>query len=181
MADVRIERLEPHGLGLVRLRVPLNHAAQAAAVARLPLEPLAVDEGEPAALWLGPDQWLIVSRSRPAELVLADLAARLDGILHLASDASDALAVITLEGTAARGLLAMLSGLDYDARRFRPGRCSRTRMAKVAVIVRAVEEDRFELYVDRSVAGYLDSWLRRSAEDPVLRERDGWDSANRGY
>jgi sarcosine oxidase gamma subunit len=66
----------------------------------------------------------------------------------------------------------MLSGLDYDARRFRPGRCARTRMAKVAVIVRAVEEDRFELYVDRSVAGYLDSWLRRSAGDPVLRARN---------
>ena len=167
MADLRIDRPEPHGRGLVRLRVPPDRATEAAAVARLPLAPLTVDEGEPAALWVGPDQWLIVSQSRPAERVLADLAARLDGILHLASDASDALALLTVEGAGARGLLAMLSGIDYDPGQFRPGRCVRTRMAKVAVVVRAVEEDRFELYVDRSVAAYLEGWLRHAARDPL--------------
>lgn len=169
MAELSIEMPQPHGRGLVRLRVPLSRAAEAAAVARLPLEPLTVDEGEPAALWVGPEQWLIVSASRPAEAVLADLAARLGGILHHASDASDALALISVEGSAARNLLAMLSGIDYDATRFPPGRCVRTRMAKVAVLVRAVGADRFELYVDRSVADYLAGWLRHAACDPILR------------
>jgi sarcosine oxidase subunit gamma len=168
MADLRIEMPDPHGRGLVRLRVPLDYAARAAAVARLPLEPLTVDEGEPAALWVGPDQWLIVSGSRPADAVLEDLAARLDGILHHASDASDALALITLEGTAARRVLAMLSGIDYDPASFPPGRCVRTRMAKVAVLVRAVGADRFELFVDRSVADYLEGWLHHAARDPIL-------------
>lgn len=170
MADLRISVPEPHGRGLVRLRVPLNQAAHAAAVARLPLEPLTVDEGEPAALWVGPEQWLIVSTTRPAEAVLTDLMARLDGILHHASDASDALALITVEGSAARSLLAMLSGIDYDAASLPPGRCVRTRMAKVAVLVRAVAADRFELYVDRSVAHYLEDWLRHAARDPILRK-----------
>lgn len=171
MAELRIEVPEPHGRGLVRLRVPLNQAAQAAAVARLPLEPLTVDEGEPAALWVGPDQWLIVSETRPAEAVLADLAARLVGILHHASDASDALALISVEGSAVRSLLAMLSGIDYDAASFPHGRCVRTRMAKVAVLVRAVGAERFELYVDRSVADYLEAWLRRAARDPILHRQ----------
>jgi sarcosine oxidase subunit gamma len=168
MVDLRIDMPEPHGRGLVRLRVPLDQAAQAAAVARLPLEPLTVDEGEPAVLWVGPDQWLIVSGSRPAEAVLDDLAARLEGILYHASDASDALALLTVEGRGARGLLAMLSGIDYDPASFPPGRCARTRMAKVAVLVRALDTHRFELFVDRSVAHYLEGWLRHAARDPIL-------------
>jgi sarcosine oxidase gamma subunit len=41
-------------------------------------------------------------------------------------------------------------------------------MAKVAVLVHAVEAQRFDLYVDRSVVHYLLQWLQWSARDPIL-------------
>ncbi len=168
MVDLKIHMPEPHGRGLVRLRVPLNRAADAAARARLPLEPLTVGEGDPTALWVGPEQWLLTSMSRPAEDILAELAVQLEGVLHHATDASDALALITVEGRAARGLLAMCSSLDLGQPPLGVGRCARTRMAKVAVLVHAVEAHRFDLYVDRSVGHYLMQWLQRSARDPIL-------------
>jgi sarcosine oxidase subunit gamma len=168
MVDLKIHVPEPHGRALVRLRVPLALASDAAALARLPLEPLTVGEGDPAALWVGPEQWLLASTAPPAGAILADFAARLQGVLHHATDASDALALIVVEGRAARGLLAMHSALDLGQLPMRVGRCARTRMAKVAVLVHAVEAQRFELYVDRSVGHYLRQWLQRSARDPIL-------------
>ena len=168
MLDLKIHMPEPHGRGLVRLRLPLKLAADAAALARLPVEPLTVGEGEPAALWLGPDQWLLTSTSRPAEDILAEQTIRLQGLLHHATDVSDALALITVEGQAARGLLAMCSSLELGQPPLGVGRCARTRMAKVAVLVHVVGAQRFDLYVDRSVVHYLLQWLQRSARDPVL-------------
>ena len=168
MVDLRIHAPEPHGRALVRLRVPLALASDAAALAHLPLEPLTVGEGDPTALWVGPEQWLLVSTTQPAEAILAEFAARLEGVLHHATEASDALTLIVIEGRAARGLLAMHSGLDLGQPPMGVGRCARTRMAKVAVLVHAVEAQRFDLYVDRSVVHYLLQWLQWSARDPIL-------------
>jgi sarcosine oxidase subunit gamma len=168
MVDLRIHAPEPHGRALVRLRVPLALASDAALLARLPLEPLTVGEGDPTALWVGPEQWLLVSTTQPAEAILAEFAARLEGVLHHATEASDALTLIVVEGRAARGLLAMHSGLALDQPPMGVGRCARTHMAKVAVLVHAVEAQRFDLYVDRSVGHYLQQWLQQSARDPVL-------------
>jgi sarcosine oxidase subunit gamma len=168
MVDLRIHAPEPHGRALVRLRVPLALASDAAALARLPLEPLTVGEGDPAALWLGPEHWLLVSTSRSADAIVAELAARLQGVLHHATDTSDGLALITVEGRAALGLLAMHSGLDLSQSPIGVGRCARTRMEKVAVFVHAIDAQRFDLYVDRSAGHYLLQWLRRSARDPIL-------------
>jgi sarcosine oxidase subunit gamma len=168
MADLTIHLPEHHGRGLVRLRVPPNCAAEAAALAGLPLEPLTVSRGDPAALWVGPDQWLLVSTSRPAEAILAEVTPRLQDLLHHATDASDALALITVEGQAARGLLAMHSSLGFGQPPLTAGRCAQTRMAKVAVLVHAIDAQGLDLYVDRSVGHYLLRWLQRSARDPIL-------------
>ena len=85
--------------------------------------------------------------------------------VHHATDASDALACFVISGRDARGLLAMGSGVDFDPRAFAPGHCVRTRFARIAVVVHCVGVDRFELIFDRSVAHYLEQWLRRAMED----------------
>lgn len=174
MVDPKILMPEPHGRGLVRLRVPLTLAAAAAGLARLPLDPLSVADGDPATLWVGPDQWLLASTSRSADDIVADLTIRLQGCLHHAADASDALTLITVEGQAAHGLLAMHSSLDFSRPPLGIGRCARTRIAKVAVLVHAAGAHRFDLYVDRSVGHYLLQWLQRSARDPVLAVETAW-------
>ena len=124
---------------------------------QLPSEPLRWSGTHPAALWVSPDQWLLVDESRSVRQLIGYCDRGLGEILHNATDSSDALTCITVGGAGARGLLAMLSGVDFDAGRFAAGQCVRTRMAKVAVLVRAMIDGQFELFVDRSVGPYLET------------------------
>jgi sarcosine oxidase subunit gamma len=165
MAEVAI--LAGHGehRALVRLRVRMQDAARAAAALLLPVEPLASAGQDPVALWMSPDQWLLVSESASAADVMNRCGKALGDILHNATDASDALACFLVEGPGARDLLATGSGVDFDDRAFPPGRCVRTRFAKLAVVVHAVGAERFELIFDRSAAQYLEQWLRRALMD----------------
>jgi len=167
MAEVTIRPGFAEQRTLVRLRVAMPEAGRAAAAMQLPSTPLRWSGTDPAALWVSPDQWLLVGEAGSAEQLIGRCEAALEGILHNATDATDALTCIELEGVGARDLLAAFSGVDYDAGRFQAGQCVRTRMAKVAVLVRALADDRFELFVDRSVGGYLEQWLRRAAQDPI--------------
>jgi heterotetrameric sarcosine oxidase gamma subunit len=116
-------------------------------------------------LWIAPDQWLLIDDTASSSQLIEDVRSRLGTVLHSATDASDALACFLVGGPATRRLLAMGSGVDFDRRSFEPGKCVRTRFAKLAVLIRAIEGDRFELFFDSSVAEYLEGWLRRAMAD----------------
>jgi sarcosine oxidase subunit gamma len=75
-----------------------------------------------------------------------------------------------IAGSGARDLLAMGSGVDFHPMVFGSGKCLRTRIAKLAVIVRALAEERFELFVDRSASQYFREYLDRNSRDAVLRK-----------
>jgi sarcosine oxidase subunit gamma len=165
MADVTLTPDGEAGRAFVRLRIAVQDADAAARALGLPLEPSTSRSGDPTALWVAPDQWLLSSSGHSAEALIARLDEALGASVHNATDASDALACFTVAGTAARGLLAMGSGVDFDNTAFPPGRCVRTRFAKLAVLVHAVAADRFDLIFDRSAAHYLEQWLRRAMVD----------------
>ena len=168
MPEVVLETGHAPGRALVRLRVPLAAAAQAAARLDLPVEPLSSRGEAPSALWVAPDQWLLIDDTASSSNIIEGVRARLGTVLHSATDASDALACFLVAGPAARSLLAMGSGVDFDKRSFEPGKCVRTRFAKLAVLIRAIEADRFELYFDSSAAEYLEQWLRRAMADATV-------------
>ena len=165
MPEVLLETGHAPGRALVRLRVPLAAAAQAAARLDLPVEPLSSRGEAPSALWIAPDQWLLIDETVSASNIIEDVRDRLGTVLHSATDASDALACFMVAGPAARNLLAMGSGVDFDRRSFGPGKCVRTRFAKLAVLIRAIEPDRFDLFFDSCAADYLERWLRRAMAD----------------
>lgn len=165
MADVAIHAGYAPGRTLVRLRVRMQDAVRAASALALPAEPLASAGRDPLALWVSPDQWLLVSESTSATDIAERCGQALGDVLHNATDASDALVCFLVEGPGARDLLAMGSGVDFDVSAFRPGRCVRTRFAKMAVLINATGEERFELLFDRSAADYLEGWLRRAVEN----------------
>jgi heterotetrameric sarcosine oxidase gamma subunit len=167
MAEPGIVQRVDDGRTLVRLRVALPQAD--AAARRLELPPAGAWSGaDPQALWAAPDQWLLVSRQQSPDALIAHCAGALAGVLHHAVDESDALHCLALEGAGARTLLAMGSGVDFDPERFKAGRCARTRLAKVAVLVAALEGERFELYADRSIGAYLLDWFHQAGRDPLV-------------
>jgi heterotetrameric sarcosine oxidase gamma subunit len=162
MPDLLLKTGHAPGRTLVRLRVPLAEVAEAAARLDLPIEPLSSRGEAPSVLWIAPDQWLLVDDTASASELIEGVRSRLGTVLHSATDASDALACFLVGGSAGRGLLAMASGVDFDRSSFGPGKCVRTRFAKLAVVIRAIEADRFELFFDSSAAEYLERWLRRA-------------------
>ena len=171
MADLTIRPCDDERRRLVRLRVPLAEAARAAAALRLPTEPMRCSGSDPAALWIGPDQWLLVGERLSSGEIIAACRSQLGDILHAATDASDALTRFVLEGSGARMLLAMMSGVDFHPSNLGPAHCVRTRMAKLPVVIRALGDECFELFVDRSASRYLYEYLQRNARDPILRKK----------
>jgi heterotetrameric sarcosine oxidase gamma subunit len=153
---------------LVRLRVHMADAASAAARLGLSNEPLSSSGSEPTSLWISPDQWLLVSERQSAEALVAHCRSGLGEMLHNATDATDALDCLVVEGARARALLAMACGLDLEGDSFPRGKCARTRFAKVAAVIHAVGEEKFDVYVDRSVSHYVAQWLGRACREPLL-------------
>jgi sarcosine oxidase subunit gamma len=134
----------------------------------LPLIPnTTVRGGGLTALWLGPDEWLIVG---PAG-TQADLEARLRsavGEQHAAvTDVSAQRTTLLVAGDRARDLLAHGCSPDLHPRAFGPGRCAQTTLARAQVVLVASEEPEpgFWVLVRSSFAGYLAEWLLDAATE----------------
>jgi sarcosine oxidase, subunit gamma len=168
MPDLSIRPCDAPRRRLVHIRVALAEATRAAAALRLPTEPMRWSGLDPAALWIGPDRWLLVGERQSSEQIISACRARLGDILHAATDSSDALTCFVVEGSGARMLLAMTSGIDFHPSVIGPAHCVCTRIAKLAVVVRSLGDERFELLVERSASRYLHEHLRRNGHDPIL-------------
>lgn len=120
--------------------------------------------GPYAILWLGPDEWLVVTPLGLEAQAAAALRSALDAQHAAVTDVSDALGVIALTGPDARHVLAKGCGIDVHPRRLRPGTCVRTGLARVVVLIHHTNDaPSYDLYVDRSYADYLWRWLEAAA------------------
>lgn len=144
---------------------PFRMAAVAALMTALPFEPNRVSEREGIrAIWLGPDEWLIVAAEEKLESLTRGLMHELSGQSLALTDVSEARAVIGLQGPAAREVLSQGMALDLHPRAFGPGQAAQTLLARVPVILhQRTDEPRYDLYVQRSLAEYLWHWLEDAA------------------
>ncbi len=157
------------GRSMVRLRVRPRGADAAGEAMQLPQQALRWRSGDPAAYWLGPDQWLLTSDAKPAGDIIGLIDSALIRQLYAATDMSSSNACFSLTGPASRTVLAMGCGIDLHEYAFMTGHCARTHFANVLLFIVCVEGDAFDLYVDRSHARYLSDWLVVSGEDPMTR------------
>jgi sarcosine oxidase subunit gamma len=142
-------------------------AVAAALGAAPPIAPNHAIGGEPRLLWLAPDEWAIVSRRQDPQ-VAARLARACEGALHHLADLMEGWTAFTIEGDAARGLIARGCSLDLHPRAFAPDRCARTLMAQVPVLIeRPSGGAGFVLYVDRSLAAHMRDWLAGATSRPT--------------
>jgi sarcosine oxidase, subunit gamma len=149
-------------LGMVSLRVdPRSEAAsRVATVLGTPLpawcgEVTGTDARQ--ALWLGPDEWLVVTGEDPVALS-ARLEAAIGDDPGLALDVSANRTVLELAGPWARAVLEKGCPIDLHPRAFAPGRAVSTTLARVPVVLWQTGEMSYRLLPRSSFADYVARW-----------------------
>jgi sarcosine oxidase subunit gamma len=103
---------------------------------QLPIEPnLSVDDGRRAALWLGPDEWLILGPPGAVAAIVAELEAAFAHVDRSVVDVSANRVAIDLTGPGRFDLLAHVCPLDLDARVWTSGRCAQTLLGRAQVVL----------------------------------------------
>lgn len=110
------------------------------------------------ALWLGPDEWLVVSTDDPDALT-----STLQGLLGAAPgsvvDVSANRALVELSGPAARRVLEKGCPADLHRRAFEPGTAISTSLGPVPLLLWQTGEHTYRLLPRSSYAVYLARWL----------------------
>jgi sarcosine oxidase subunit gamma len=137
--------------------------------ARPPTEPntaIVSDDGTRHVLWLGPDEWLIVAEPETGPALESDIRDAIGDGRGALVDVSANRTTLSVSGPRARDLLAFGCSIDLDERRFKPGMCVQTLLARANVIIVPVGpavEPAFRVLVRPSFAVYLAAWLTDAA------------------
>jgi len=113
-------------------------------------------------LWLGPDEWLVISETQRGDEIVAGLRQALRGIHSAVTEVGDGRVVCALSGVAARSVLAKGCSIDFHSRAFPAGQCVQTLLAKASVLIHSRAADSYEVYVARSFADYAWAWLENA-------------------
>ena len=129
----------------------------------LPLEPNTWSRGDGReALWLGPDEWLVVAGPGQAPAIVAELEAALDGAHRSVVDVSAYRTVVELAGDRRYDLFTQGCGLDLHPRSWRDGRCAQTLLARAPVLLQE-RDHATRIFVRASFATHLAAWLLRAS------------------
>ena len=112
-----------------------------------------------AALWLGPDEWLLIAPVAQGASVAEQLATALAGLPHSLVDVGHRQSGCELRGPAAATLLSAGCPLDLDERAFPVGMCTRTVLAKAEVVLWRTATETFRIEVARSFVAYVSEFL----------------------
>lgn len=115
--------------------------------------------GPHTVLWLGPDEWLVLSQA-DGTAVTADLREALAGDAGSVVDVSANRTTLELSGPAARQVLEKGCPLDLHPRAFGSGQVVSTTVGPVAVLLWQVDDmPTYRLLPRSSFADYLARWL----------------------
>jgi len=168
-------------LGPVALRRRLTLRARGDAIAaagtalglELPTRPkTSARQGGVSALWLGPDEWLIVDEGETAESLatsdgpLAEALVAVSGIAVV--DISHRNVGIVVDGPAAEAVVAAGCPQDIRPVSFLVGACSRTVLSKAEIVLWRTGEQRFEIECWRSFADYVWTFLVEASRAPAV-------------
>ncbi len=159
---VRLELVPPRAVLNIRGQATERFAGAVEGVFGVapPLEPNRwAGTRDRAAIWLGPDEWLLLASdgvSRAIEQGLREVCAEEPRLA--VTDVSHNYTTLRLSGSCARELLAKGCALDLHPSVFDAGACAQTLLARTRLILRAVD-DAIELWIRNSFASYTAQWL----------------------
>lgn len=117
--------------------------------------------GTRAALWLGPDEWLIIDTGdgNPADALASSR------VSHAAVDISHRNTAVFVSGPGAEAALSAGCPQDLGDHKFPAGACSRTILGKAEVVLWRTEEEIFRVECWRSFSPYVFDFLEEAARD----------------
>lgn len=178
MPDLSQSRLQPDIAAAAGVRLlpaasrwilragPAAHAACAPLGVALPTLHCrsAVSEGC-AALWLGPDEYLLLAPLAHGSSLGSALERGLAGLAHSLVDVSHRQVALEIRGLHAATLLSAGCPLSLDPEEFPPGTCTRTVLGKADIVLWRTGAEAFHLEVWRSFASYVSNFLAEAAFD----------------
>lgn len=108
-----------------------------------------------AALWLGPDEWILLAPGADAGSIAAAIEAATAGIPHSLVDVSSRSVGLEIIGPKAAFVLNQGCPLPLDLGRFPVGMCTRTLFHKAEIVLSRTGSETFRLDVWRSFAPYV--------------------------
>lgn len=120
-----------------------------------------------AALWLGPDERLLIGPADTAEEMEGVLQRALAEMPHSVVEISHA--QVAFELTGARAAVALNTGcpLDLDLASFPVDMCTRTVFAKAQIVLWRTGPETFRVETGRSFAPYVSKILALAAHEPM--------------
>jgi sarcosine oxidase, subunit gamma len=122
-------------------------------------------------VWVGPDDWFVMSRQRQAAELEAALRAELAGQHFAVTDVSSNYTILNLSGPRVRELLAQGCPLDLHPRVFKTGQSAGSVFFKASIWLWQTEDAPvYEVLVRNSFRGYV--WLmleQCSAENGLVK------------
>ncbi|MEO4044123.1 sarcosine oxidase subunit gamma [Hoeflea sp. CAU 1731] len=120
--------------------------------------------GKRTALWLGPDEWLVIDETG------ADLMAPCAKVrqLHAAVDISHRNVALIVSGKGAEAALKAGCPQNLSLEAFPLGACSRTMLGKVEVVLLREEAETFRVEHWGSFSDYVFGFLAEAIRDPVI-------------
>jgi sarcosine oxidase, subunit gamma len=164
VAGRNVHQLPPAARLVLRGGAEMRRAASDALGLPLPAEACRAElHGERAALWLGPDEWLLIAPVADGEALAALLSAALESLPHSVVAVGHRQTALAVKGPDAETLLASGCALDLNERAFPVGMCTRTMLGKAEVVLWRTGEQAFRIEVWRSFAAYVSQFLAEAA------------------
>jgi sarcosine oxidase, subunit gamma len=120
-----------------------------------------------AALWLGPDERLLIGPADAAAEMTELLQQALTGLPHSVVEISHAQVGLEVSGPGAADALNIGCPLDLDPASFPLDTCTRTVFAKAQIVLWRTAPDTFRVETARSFAPYVTKILALAAREPM--------------
>lgn len=165
-AAVGMAPLPPMARFVLRARPAAMEAVAAPLGTRLPVVACrSAVAGNRAALWLGPDEWLLLAPDADGPAWSAALAAAMGPHPHSLVDVGQRQSGLMLTGRQAATVLNAGCPLDFDPDAFPLGMCTRTVLGKAEVVLWRTGAQSFHVEAWRSFLPYVWGFLEEAARE----------------
>ncbi|MGH7080300.1 MAG: sarcosine oxidase subunit gamma [Acetobacteraceae bacterium] len=159
--------LPPASRFILRGRAAAIRAAGASFGCALPEQSgrTAVLGGGRAALWLGPDEWLLLAPGAEGASLALALEEAMGADPHSLVEVSHRQIALEVFGPHAAAILNAGCPLDLDPEAFPVGMCSRTVLAKSEIVLWRTAPETFHVEIARSFARYVRGFLEEASRE----------------